>query len=239
MSHSFDSTLLQRMGFKDPDRGTPAHDRACIEIATKPHLLTEALGMSAIEHRGHHADLEVPLQKGDGKYASTVGFIDAMISLSVGHESNDWWQVGGSWGAGEYRHQQVDRCAVWKERIEEHQEWSAFQGASGGFITRQRRIGSCACSRADFHGPNTRFWEPVSLLVEVKSAIDNVGDLLRQMNLYREYKKEHESRRVRSRVAQYVVWSLRASDIELADLLDGQGYKLVVGESISKLAVKL
>jgi hypothetical protein len=238
VSHSFDSTLLQRMGFKDPDRGTPNHDRACIEIATKPHLLTEALGCHSSSYRSHAVDLEVPLQKGDGKYASTVGFIDAMVTVDVGEEDDGWWRVGGNkrWGV-EFSHNNASECATWTERTVEKSSYSMFaNNGLGGSVTRQHKEGTCHCSRETFCGPNTRFWRSTSLLVEVKSAIESVGDLLRQMNLYREYKQEHRARDGRrSQPTTFAIWSLRADDRQFGELLASQGYRLVVGASIDAL----
>lgn len=62
------------------------------------------------------------------------------------------------------------------------------------------------------------YWD-MSMLIEVKTKIDGVGVLLRQMNLYREYHKADE----------YVVWSLDPSDAKYINLLSQQGYRLIIG----------
>lgn len=172
------------MGFKDPDRKTPEHDRACIELALNPGRLLTAL---EIQHDGARALLEQPLQKGDGKYASTVGFIDAIV-LAVAKTTR-------------------------RECTGSHPSWESF-----------RRCDQCV----DVPVAYARS----ALLVEVKTRIDNVGDLLRQINLYREYKRDHE----RVRIEQFVIWSL-APDREYGQLLKDQGYTLIVGRDLSSLEV--
>lgn len=164
MAHSYDQTLIQRMGFADPDRRSPAHDDACIQIATDPERFARAV-RERLDVREARCDLEVPLQKGDGKYASTVGFIDAMVTWCAGLSEVSAPALGFRWVGGK-------------------------------------------------HYPVS------SMLVEVKTKIPAFGDLLRQMNLYREYR----------RVDEYVVWSLDPADSKYAKLLAGQGYRLLAGE---------
>lgn len=185
MSHSFDSTLLQRMGFRDPDRKTPEHDRACIEIATAPEAILRALGLEFDDAR---ALLEQPLQKGEGKYASTVGFIDALV----------------------FGIKKTTQTSCEKDYVHRYQ-------------AKRERCERCV----DFQVTYNRH----TVLVEVKTRIENVGDLLRQMNLYREYKQKHEH----NPVGPFVVWSLDAADHQYAKLLDGQGYTLLTGGSISDI----
>lgn len=184
MSHSFDSTLLQRMGFKDEDRKTPAHDRACIEIAVNPQALIDALSLP-----GDQAAtlLEVPLQKGEGKYASTVGFIDAIVEWSAAKK--------------------VQSCT------RRH---------------RERPFVLCAdCTEEDYRSPR-------AMLVEVKTKIVGIGDLLRQMNLYREYKREHGGYPA-TKIDPFVVWSLEPGDVQFSALLLSQGYRLLVGPTLADL----
>jgi hypothetical protein len=186
MSHSYDSTLLQRMGFRDEDRKTPAHDRACIAIATDPIAFLALLGFP--ESKSPRVLLEHPLQKGEGKYASTVGFIDALTEWHV--ERPDF------------------KCT------KPHPE-RVFSRCS-------------ACTDSVYH-------EPRVALVEVKTKIVSIGDLLRQMNLYREYKAQHligGYRRID--VNPFVVWSLDPEDAAFGPLLQSQGYQLIVGPSLAE-----
>ena len=190
MSHSYDNTLLQRMGFSDPDRRTPAHDDACVQIASEPErfvrIVRDRVGVRYVQ-----CGLELPLQKGEGKYASTVGFIDALV------EWNDALDIKWPYGADGWR------CTC-------------------GFINcRQER---CSCVEL-LSGPNPLEWPRAAMLVEVKTCIQSIGDLLRQMNLYREYKRDHN----RVPINEYVVWSLNADDARYGKLLEQQGYRLVAG----------
>lgn len=181
MAHSYDQTLIQRMGFSDPDRRLPAHDDACVEIATDPEWFLREVA-ERIGVRDARCKLEVPLQKGDGKYATTVGFIDAMIT----------WQNG-----------------LEPERVEPRCRCATIQ---------QRE--NCTCL-VPVSGPLAMRWMSSKMLVEVKTKIDGVGDLLRQMNLYREYQPH---------VDEFVIWSLDAADVRYAKLLAQQGYTLLAGE---------
>jgi hypothetical protein len=180
MAHSYDNTLLQRMGFSDPDRRTPQHDDACIEIATDPERFVRAV-KERIGVQYASCKLEVPLQKGDGKYASTIGFIDAVIE----------------WRNSIDGQRPEPRCRC---------------------VTRSQRE-ECVCL-VPVSGPLALGWMSSTMLVEVKTKIDSVGNLLRQMNLYREY---------RPHVDEYVIWSLDPADTRYAGLLFQQGYQLIAG----------
>lgn len=173
MSHSHDATLLQRMGFRDPDRGSSRHDVACAALAAHPDdLLSLDL---RLEVKDITVRLEVPLQKGSGQYASTIGFIDAFVE----------WSELGEHVSCRVRPDHDDLCP------------------------------NCVVGR---------YWSRKSMLVEVKTKIDSLGDLLRQMNLYREYKRADE----------YFVWSLDSGDIGHAALLRGQGYRLFCSEQLPR-----
>jgi len=163
MTHSYDNTLLQRMGFADPDRRTPAHGDACIEIASDAERFLRAL-CPRLGVRDARCQLEVPLQQGEGKYATTVGFIDCLITWCG--PCNGYSAVNGLY--------EIENGVVWSR---------------------------------------------LSTLVEVKTKIHSIGDLLRQMNLYREYRQCDE----------YVIWSLDSADSRFATLLEQQGYTLLVG----------
>lgn len=165
MSHSYDQTLIQRLGFSDPDRRLPAHDDACVEIATDPGRFLRGV----IERPGItdvRCELEKPLQKGDGKYASTVGFIDAVVTWLEPYNGSD-----------------------------DYDGFSRIKDASGNPLG------------------------VLSMLIEVKTKVDGVGNLLRQMNLYRQY----------MRCFRYVIWSLDPADDRFAKLLAQQGYHLIAG----------
>ncbi len=214
MAHSYDSTLLQRMGFRDQDRKTPTHDKACVSLVTSASRLIERKSRWGL--RGIEVALEVPLQKGDGKYASTVGFIDALITW------NEWF---ARYEDPKDREVQIDqyRCRICME---------LFAADRSGYCPNNCKnadgwgsLLGCETERLFIAGPPRPGTRKFSMLVEIKTKIDSIGDLLRQLNLYREYGKADE----------YMVWSLAEADLEYADLLRSQGYDLVVGTALDRL----
>jgi len=212
VAHSYDQTLIQRMGFSDPDRKLPAHDDACVEIATDPERFIRAI-KDRLGVRLAQCDLEVPLQKGDGKYASTVGFIDAMVMWGNAIVPSD------------------DSCARKWSTYDDGEHSSSCKNEWDEVGKKWRRI-NCVC-QMPWSGPLPIEWEYRSLLIEVKTHIDGIGNLLRQMNLYREYKKNHriliDERQYEVPVFGYIIWSLDPADARFAKLLSQQGYTLIAG----------
>src|SRR4029077_18978947 len=98
--HAYDRTLIASLGFADPDKGEPLHDLACAYIAEPKvvRALFRAEPAKKIRMRDHYngdgrrfdgvigqkttygAQLEVPLLKGRGRYQTTVGFLDALLT---------------------------------------------------------------------------------------------------------------------------------------------------------------
>lgn len=292
MAHSYDQTLIQRMGFADPDRRSPAHDDACIQIATEPERFVRAVKELRFLRNGK-CDLEVPLQKGEGKYASTVGFIDAMVTWETAKEdysinkprhycsmgygsdrcSNDIKQSDEKIEkiiAGNYPHedsskwvkqlddgwQSVDSYAreidSFNKKLEFNREHRATYGnvpcvndtdprppkrivarTNGRLRNEQYLLKSIIEGKQHVEcegpipvaGPASSWHRGHYVLVEVKTNISNIGDLLRQMNLYREYKQYHNG----TAISDYVIWSLDPVDFKFAKLLAQQGYILIAG----------
>ena len=278
MTHSYDNTLLQRMGFSDPDRKTPAHDAACIEIATDPERFVRAFKELRFL-RNAKCELEVPLQKGDGKYASTVGFIDAMLTYETGQEHSKINQPSAACksglsgedcarrieqadleiakcSAGNYPHKDNSLYAMmndaWVEWTSDRESVERRLAKSNGreFTNPPMRNGfelnydylstetaakgkHAGCAPYVEVGVETCMsWSPRCVLVEVKTKIDNLGSLLRQMNLYREYKQHHGHDRIHGcqlGISDYVIWSLDPDDTRFSKLLAQQGYTLIAG----------
>jgi hypothetical protein len=88
--HSHDRTLLARLGFADPDKKNIDHDAACMYVAQQDVanlVVTTAIERgpkwSADTMQDLNVDLlavrqEYHLQKGEGQYATTIGFIDVI-----------------------------------------------------------------------------------------------------------------------------------------------------------------
>ena len=102
--HSHDRTLISSLGFADPDKKEPLHDLACSYL-TEPDVIRSVFGKPkhrvgfdvdgliddemeggpfALDGRSewkqsYNTKLEVPLLKGEGKYQTTIGFVDALL----------------------------------------------------------------------------------------------------------------------------------------------------------------
>lgn len=149
MAHAYNRTLIAKLGFADPDRKEPLHDLACryigsagmdgfLRLMLKPHCY-EISAEEAAGQTGYPIgrvtskrvvgtpSFEVPVNKGDDQYKTTVGFVDATIKASLRRHGDRL--VGG-------------------------QEFSEFIS---------------------------------TFCIEVKITPTSYSDLLRQINLYREY----------------------------------------------------
>lgn len=117
--HSHDRTMLAKFGFADPDKRNPVHDQACLFLADmgtaravlKGLLLPawpdiDRAGAAAPQTMGFHghrlrqkAEMEFHLQKGEGQYATTVGFIDVAYGFAVdGVERGHPWTLYDAYG---------------------------------------------------------------------------------------------------------------------------------------------
>jgi len=214
MAHAHANTLLQKMGFKDPDHELPAHDTACVSLVMNAQKLLALVPRWGV--RDIAIELEKPLQKGDGKYASTVGFIDAMIKW-------DEWSPRDA--CDSERRMKVERwrcpaCGMAASTREREERCKTCKGPQGHAVWLQRDDESLVRE-----GPAHPLVSRCSMLVEVKTKISGIGDLLRQMNLYREYQPADE----------YTVWSLTESDAVYEEVLLSQRINLVVGSSLDLL----
>lgn len=155
--HSFDRTLIAKLGFSDPDKKNPRHDLGCLylkdpEVRAKlgewmlSRIQKLAIPRKETEERSTVLEVKFPvpkleyhLAKGSGQYATTIGFLDARFDI---------------------------------ELIVEHYEdsYSAYDRA-GRPPKLSRKVRS-------------QTWP---LFAEVKIEPVGVGDILRQLNLYRSY----------------------------------------------------
>jgi hypothetical protein len=160
--HVHDRTLLASLGFADKDKQDPTHDLACqyvgqseilVKLATR--LMQEKAAKKVFDNLRFRVErflpdvpdvaparFEVMIQKGEGKYRSTIGFVDLMFSFEARCEMVGVAKVANESGQG---------------------EWVA-----------ETRRGSVDCNAA----------------IEVKITPVGPGEIIRQINLYREYLKE-------------------------------------------------
>ena len=228
MAHSHDNTLLKRMGFSDPDRRSTEHDDACISLAT------DGMKIVRLWPRWGARDLKVllenPLQKGSGQYTSTLGFVDALLKWT------EWRSDVLNCRPVDYDFEVGRQLLMWRGKCNLCNFLSSSPRESRSYDERCPRCIVNGHSpylvdesvMALREGPNRPIERECTMLVEVKTKIDGIGDLLRQMNLYRQYAHANE----------YVVWSLYDDDVRHTDLLQSQGYTLLVGETIGDLAIR-
>ena len=166
--HTHDRTMLARLGFSDPDKREPIHDLACRYLA-EPDTVARLIHLLGIEHGPvpNHAD-----------YGDTE--CTAMIAQQViGHRATFEWEIAK--GYEQYRTTigfadlmleidlRVDHTLVKerrKDRYDRHRkpQWSNWRDKADDFRHLCRTYG-----------------------IEVKIKPVPLGDLIRQIKLYRSY----------------------------------------------------
>lgn len=79
MSHAHDKTLLSSLGFADPDKREPLHDRGCQFIGSKATEIAQRLYCSNSSGLGKQERI---ITKGSDRYKQTIGFVDVQIDIS-------------------------------------------------------------------------------------------------------------------------------------------------------------
>lgn len=248
--HSHEKTLLSSLGFSDPDKKSPVHDLACQYLSTKEvrQKLADAFVGPSLSERPFQwkenkeyvrqdlsisgkksgtmkvggPDFERILSKGEGKYKTTVGFVDLNIGVEVEFHYSGTRDVASD---VMYRidsdGNEVDdeRLGAIERRIlrwyrDEHPRSPRYvltlfipgdiEAAKyeSGLTALPSTLGS-VYAHPDF--PKEKRCrvvvskEPYShtargerfLILEVKIAAVPVGDIVRQVNLYREHTPEN------------------------------------------------
>ena len=102
MAHAYESTQVKRLGFDDEDRKTSRHDLACQYLSDPKKAVAPIASMirsqidtifsrwndsQSIAHCpslfAKKAKTEHCLTKGDGKYLTTIGFLDVLFRLNA------------------------------------------------------------------------------------------------------------------------------------------------------------
>jgi len=178
--HSHDRTLLSKLGFADLDKKNPLHDQACLYI-TQPEMVKkiEVWLLGKAERTNITNDLasfgyepqqvvgygstEFHLQKGEGQYATTIGFLDALFFFQVKGVVKEWETK---------REETVTRKygISPREYVETSYQWVDCEPYQKSRQTTKDNI---------------------AIFAEVKIQPTSVGDILRQMKLYRDYLFTH------------------------------------------------
>lgn len=214
--HSHDRTLLARLGFSDPDKKDPRHDLACQYLALRENQerLAEMLFLGPLrakQVKGYkfwtggverpsrnvrstllpmHADravLELPVSKGVGQYKTTVGFVDVSFTWHLEEVIEGEMLQVSRLRFDPLTNERLPPLAApcRGERVESLEEWVPHSA-------RERHP----------------FW----LCAEVKVAPSPVGDVLRQVKLYREHLVESSAGRHPPFVLA-TVYPMGASDV--------------------------
>lgn len=169
--HTHDRTMLASMGFADKDKKNPKHDLACLYL-TRPEVMQAMSQWVRWPVSGKRPreckvrmtpNLEHHLQKGEGKYATTVGFLDVVYHAQ--------W----SWVHDVTQHRTKDKWGY--DKWVEGDPYPSTSEATG------------------------------YLFAEVKIEPIGYGEILRQLNLYRDYFKS-------SVVPGVLVTAWQLSDLE-------------------------
>lgn len=93
MTHSFNKTLLASLGFSDKDKKDKRHDLAIqyLEKSKVQSRIVESIAVSpqTTKITAHFIEQEKLISKGDGKYKTTIGFVDAILKLWLVREDID------------------------------------------------------------------------------------------------------------------------------------------------------
>jgi hypothetical protein len=101
--HSHEKTLIARLGFADTDKRHSAHDEIQMQLCDDPIWLAREIGRhlrstneqdwGQVGSFDVSRKVEEPISKGDGKYKTTIGFIDLQLCIR--------WFNGKEWDGNE------------------------------------------------------------------------------------------------------------------------------------------
>lgn len=179
MAHAYTNTLLAKLGFADPDKGNPRHDLACQYVARAE--VVDALKLydnnRKLDLAGYY--LEQPISKGTGQYKTTIGFIDTY--LVVGYKVFKTVLTGKN---TKFNSEEEAREA-WKVIVEKPYN-DYFERIKYGLnldrVTNTWEVPEIKEIEEDWIWAGKQ-----SIFIEVKIKPVGIGDILRQINLYRSY----------------------------------------------------
>lgn len=214
MTHSHDRTLLAKLGFADGDRRNADHDTAARFLVEDETASTQvalaALGLVFSEHvedlktayrdetgnRYTHEravswtgvgiksivtrENERAVSKGSGQYKTTIGFLDGWITASVCVSGVVKTEVHRAFVSSNGRLYDEKQANVGDREI---LGWLWNTPPGNRHVKRDPRLG-------EFRGDEHDYYRDASLVnigIEVKIGPTSTADVIRQINLYREY----------------------------------------------------
>lgn len=233
--HSHDRTMIVKLGFADADKKNPLHDWACQYLArdsVAPKIIDAYLDREMAQRIsnnpppngvtlgnaqvGFDAELEFPISKGQGQYRTTIGFIDVLYRVKLEAEIVApalERHVARLWVEGhEFRFRHGDWgcwCAMCNGRSRKTKD--LFSDYSQAFEWMSRHGSGFLSENPKRPKIDTHF----NVLVEIKISDVSVGDLLRQMRFYMDYRKCWEDGSYyTTHFATATAYSMAAEDVQ-------------------------
>lgn len=192
--HSHDRTLLANLGFSDPDKKNPEHDRICQYLVTDESIgklkawisnLIPPKKVGSYKSESSAWDVtrsddivcsyvpEYHLTKGDGQYKTSIGFIDISLEFTRKYAIRQTSKV--VWGESRY----MSKRNFVSSKIPN----AVFKDSGDGWgnaVTPDEWV-------PVKDGEDVRQDIGYRIFVEVKVAKIGIGDIIRQMKLYETY----------------------------------------------------
>jgi hypothetical protein len=237
--HAYDRTLLARLGFDDPDKRDMKHDLACQYLVQPATLgrLTAAILHPLIAQRGDTLRFERPGREGvfEGRVETDLQKIavgPAILEHPINKGENQYKTTIGFLD--------VVVPITYKKRY------------VGQQITKE--YGDDADGKCRWHDARKSVDQTedfcTAFLIEVKASPLRVGELIRQINLYREYPvvlPSHNLRlgregKMQPSPLEHSIWVLASthpvSDLDTATLKSSNIYHVALGESFERWVVE-
>jgi hypothetical protein len=226
--HAFDRTLLAKLGFGDPDKGSSAHDLATHYLLLPENIqkvLSYLFGRDPTlrwELKG--TSVEAPISKGDGQYKTTIGFIDGCAKFDLFRRRTEEHINAQKAGIVEKRRLLEEKKRKDEETDRQHEEWCKQQGIPPYASTREYE------EVPDLVEEWENLWDWM-LFIEVKIHRVPMGDVIRQVKLYNEYLNMLHSS---DRSVWVVVTQYDLSEAELSMLSGQHIHHFKLGESFKQ-----
>jgi hypothetical protein len=246
-------TQIEKLGFRDPDRREPQHDLACAYLSERAEAIGRTLpapdGAAALERLRGNCQLIMP--EGSSSWdarreaPATVVLDAGRVVLSRARASTEWPLMSGSYAIGfldvvlQFEWDLVDaQFNVGHRVVSGTQACSTCQGSgsrSVNYPTLGPRSERCYdCKGSGQHNvwawvlkPRRQGAPEVAasrqIIIEVKITPAGIGEILRQIGLYRQYFRGTD-------VAWWLVTTYPLSSSDLAVLQQANVEHRILGE---------